>query len=321
MPEEAMTGDGNVTEAILAKLSADEAGHGDAGEGDKGDAKALETPEKSDTAESDDGKPEQDAASEDDESEAEPDADSEEESETEPGETVEVNGERITLDELKRGYLRGKDYTQKTQALAPERKAIETERQQTKEFLNQVQSFVQMVDPLREFRGVDWDKLSVEDPDGYTRLQHRYNRTVAEMKNISAANQHATQQAIGTYAKGQQDAMIAAVPDWSDDKKQPAMLKEMGDAMVAVGFSADDVRATLDHRILLLARDAAYGQKMRAAEKTVKDKTVKKAPATLAPKGGKGEPGKAPREKQALRRNALHAKSDRDKAEALFRQL
>jgi hypothetical protein len=40
-------------------------------------------------------------------------------------ELYEVDGEKLTLEELKRGYLRTKDYTQKTQELAEKRKSIE----------------------------------------------------------------------------------------------------------------------------------------------------------------------------------------------------
>lgn len=44
---------------------------------------------------------------------------------TEQPTTVEINGEQVSIDELKAGYFRQKDYTQKTQELAAERKRIE----------------------------------------------------------------------------------------------------------------------------------------------------------------------------------------------------
>lgn len=44
---------------------------------------------------------------------------------TEQPTTVEINGEQVSIDELKAGYFRQKDYTQKTQELAEERKRIE----------------------------------------------------------------------------------------------------------------------------------------------------------------------------------------------------
>lgn len=43
-------------------------------------------------------------------------------------ETVEVNGEKVTLDELKAGYMRQSDYTKKTQELSQERKQIEGDK-------------------------------------------------------------------------------------------------------------------------------------------------------------------------------------------------
>ena len=45
---------------------------------------------------------------------------------TTPTETlVEIDGEKLSVDELKKGYLRQKDYTQKTQTLANDRKKLE----------------------------------------------------------------------------------------------------------------------------------------------------------------------------------------------------
>lgn len=40
-------------------------------------------------------------------------------------ETIEINGKQVPLDELKSGYLRQSDYTQKTQALAQEKRQLE----------------------------------------------------------------------------------------------------------------------------------------------------------------------------------------------------
>lgn len=44
---------------------------------------------------------------------------------TEQPTTVEINGEQIDLEELKKGYLRQSDYTKKTQELAEQRRTIE----------------------------------------------------------------------------------------------------------------------------------------------------------------------------------------------------
>lgn len=41
---------------------------------------------------------------------------------------VEINGEKVPLNEVQKGYMRQSDYTQKTQALAAERKRLEEER-------------------------------------------------------------------------------------------------------------------------------------------------------------------------------------------------
>jgi hypothetical protein len=44
---------------------------------------------------------------------------------TEQPTTVEINGEQVSIEELKAGYFRQSDYTKKTQELAEERRKIE----------------------------------------------------------------------------------------------------------------------------------------------------------------------------------------------------
>ena len=48
--------------------------------------------------------------------------------ESEQVETVEVNGEQVSLDELKSGYMRTADYTRKTQELSKTKKELEGEK-------------------------------------------------------------------------------------------------------------------------------------------------------------------------------------------------
>jgi hypothetical protein len=325
MPETAPTGDANVAESILAVLSADDKAGNGKEEEKTADEPEAEAPPADDEPADTEAKAE--AADTDAASGEEPDAEAEAESaqeseEPDPSTEVEVNGERITLEELKRGYMRQQDYTRKTQALAPERQALETERKQTKEFLNQVLSFVHMIDPLRQYREIDWDKLSAEDPNVYTRLRHQYERDAQYLRHLEAAHAAAGEKAFADYTRHQRDAIVAAIPELTDASKRDAILKEMSDAMLAVGFTPDDVRRTVDHRVMLLARDAAYGQKMREAAKTAKDKAVKQPPKTVAPKGEKERTReRSLREKQALTRNWRAARSDREKADAILRML
>ena len=81
--------------------------------------------------------------------------------------TVEVDGEEITVEELKRGNLRQRDYTRKTQELAETRRQMETQAQ---EIERERAQYAQMLPALQQRieqsveQEPDWDTLYDADP-------------------------------------------------------------------------------------------------------------------------------------------------------------
>ena len=82
--------------------------------------------------------------------------------------------DRVPESELAKSYLRVRDYTQKTMALAEERKAAQAEHEQVRTERAQyaqllpalVEQYQQLVSPL-----IDWDRLFQENPAEYVRQQ------------------------------------------------------------------------------------------------------------------------------------------------------
>ena len=80
--------------------------------------------------------------------------------------TVEVEGEEITVEELKRGNLRQRDYTRKTQELAEMRKDVEV---QFDSVTRERQQYAQLLPALQEriesqvVEEPDWDTLYEAD--------------------------------------------------------------------------------------------------------------------------------------------------------------
>src|SRR5262245_38393081 len=75
--------------------------------------------------------------------------------------TVDGRTQRVTLDELRRGYSRQQDYSRKTAALAEQRRAAETERARLKGALDAFIQDSEMVDPvLADAARTDWEKLA-----------------------------------------------------------------------------------------------------------------------------------------------------------------
>lgn len=112
------------------------------------------------------------------------DADEPEESEEEDGVDIELpegfeirdgrvvavadEDEELDLDELRKGYLRQSDYTQKTQQLAEQRKQTEQARQETRQLVRDLNADSDMREFLSEHP--EAMEFMLEDPEGARRL-------------------------------------------------------------------------------------------------------------------------------------------------------
>jgi len=188
------------------------------------------------------------------------------------------DGTVTTIAELKRGTLFQRDYTQKTQALSEERKTFEAERQQ-------VSQYVQQVEQLREY--ASWyaenylpkkpepftgDRM--QDPMGYLQWSEANDKWLAHAQAFQQFQQHKT--AADEQKKGETDkqfqerrlreaeALGKAIPVFKD----PVKGKAAWDAMVAgaaeYGFSPEDLDGVVDHRQLVILRDALAYRRLKA---------------------------------------------------------
>lgn len=212
---------------------------------------------------------------------------------------VKVDGEEIevTLDELKSGYSRTKDYTKKTQEIAQIRKqaegeiqAVIQERQQYAQLLGQLAQQVQ-TDAGRE---PDWEFLAQNDPIEYSKQWADWQRKgqkaqviQAEQRRVAALNQQAMMQQMQQTLEAQKGKLMEAIPTWKDPQKAKAeksMILEQGRKL---GFTDQELEQAYDHRAVLALRKAAlYDELMskRQAIQPVKS-TQTVAPGSKAVKG------------------------------------
>lgn len=163
------------------------------------------------------------------------DADSQEQ--TEEDEEVEVGGKKIAMPksiaaEVKAGMMRNADYTQKTQAVAAERKAIEAEREQVRQQAAQHQQYLDDVADLRavekqlkQFGGVDWQRLSDEDPVTAQKLHFQYQELQREHQKAAQAitqKQHenalAEQQSSAKQVQEAEAYVQREIPGWTQER-------------------------------------------------------------------------------------------------------
>lgn len=326
-----------VAESVFAKLTATPAPSEEKDEADKPEATeseqetAAESEPEAEIAPSSEEEPES-------EEEAQPE-EPEKPTKLDDDTSVEVQGEKVTLKELKRGFLRERDYTKKTQALAAKERelsqSIETERKQFKDYLTQVETFVEMIDPLSAYEKLDWMQLARDDQangtNNYSLLKAQFDqlregrvKTSEAKKLAQEKEQQERQTRMATWADEQRQIIGQRYPDVKDPVKARAIAKEMDEYAAGLGFSEQELLSNpwfRDARLFKALRDGSLYQKSEAAKKAVVTKRVDAPAKVIAPKAAKEANTSGNREKLALKRQARNATNPRDKAEALVKLL
>jgi hypothetical protein len=247
-------------------------------------AEAAEVEEDSYDEEQEVEEPEQDDEVEEDyEEDAEEEADSEEPDTF----TVKVDGveQRVTLEDLKRGYS-GQQYVQQgMQQVAEMRKQFEqiagdflNEREQAKAIFAQVQNLQIPSAPVAPSE----EKFS-SDPVGYMEAKMKYDREtneyqqkLAEIQQALEGNSQAEQQARNAYLQREMETLKQAIPDFADPEKAQNLRNSMFQvSQETYGFDPQEIAAITDSRVLRVLHDAIQ---FRAAQGG-KEQAIKKAKA------------------------------------------
>ena len=244
--------------------------------------------------------------------------------------SVKVDGKEVevTLEELQKGYSRTQDYTRKTQQIAEARKqteaelqAVRAEREQYAQLLGALEAQVQQAAQPN----IDWDTLYREDPIEYVRQREvmRENKEKAEaiqseQQRLAYLSQQEQAQFMQQKLQQEQEALLAAIPDWKDAKKaqaEKALLVEFGQK---IGFTPEELKSVVDHRAVLMLRKAALYDQMMSKRGNIKPVT-NNGPRPAKP----GAAGRVSSSTESVRAQQRVAKTGRvdDAANAIFQLL
>ena len=230
--------------------------------------------------------------------------------------TVEVDGEEITVEELKRGNLRQRDYTRKTQELAEARKQLEANYE---EIQRERAQYAQMLPALQERlqqpveQEPDWDTLYDTDPTMAAKAERQWRKqqeeraaqlqaVEAERQRMMGLEQQRLEQMQARYFEEQRQILPELIPEWRDSSVASKEAKDIRGFLLKEGFSEQDVNGLTNATLVKLARKAMlYDQgQTRATEAKKKPKTQKAK--TLKAGSRSTQPRPKSEQKQALQR-------------------
>lgn len=200
---------------------------------------------------------------------------------------VKVRGEEleVPLDELLNGYSRLEDYKAKTAEVAEERKAVAALREQQLTAIQQTLAMAQNFDPiLAEGQRTDWALLAQTDPTGYVQKRAAFEGRISEVQRMQAEQERLSMERTNSFLAEQNKSLTEKLPEWATDEGKKAINKTVSSYLSDVGFSTDEIAKLADHRVLMVALEAAKYRELQAAQKTVADKKVSPAvPKTQKP--------------------------------------
>lgn len=210
---------------------------------------------------------------------------------------LDIGGEKVKLskDEIKNGYLRQQDYTQKAQNLAREKQEAYThfaqQAEQVQQFSNEIGQLTNIDRTLSDYERVDWQALRESDPLSYSTHLAEYNDLRARrgdvVNAIGAKQQQFAQMQTQQFQQQTQEAaayLAAKIPGFG--KEHLNQMKEFG---VAHGFSPEELANVADKRSLEVLWKASEYDKL---QKTTKQAV--KAVAALPTKANKPAPASKP---------------------------
>jgi hypothetical protein len=203
----------------------------------------------------------------------------------------------VSLDDLIKSYQLGTDYTQKTQALAEQRKAIEAEKaavEQAKQLRDQYAQRLELIEKVlgEQNKSEDLESLKESDPIGYAmkvaesvQRDKQLAAVQAERQRIAEKQNAERQSQLQQYLAEQQARLQQAIPEYSDPQKGEEVRRDIRTYAQNVGFSDSELDQVYDSRAVQVLWEAAQYRKLMANKPEV-TKKVSEAPRTLKPGTG-----------------------------------
>jgi hypothetical protein len=278
----------------------------------------------------DDGEATEEVPSEDEGGEEVEAAEEDKDADTDPDAlvTVKIDGkvEKITVKEAAEGYQRQADYQRKTQALAEERRSLESVRNETEaERAYYAHTVSQLKSQLEAFvpQEPDWNRLHQEDPINFPIIEKQWRDYKA---NLQAVQQEEARLKTLAYQEEQtklkyivdegRKFIVEKMPEWKDEAKWNAARGQLREYGKKVGYTDEELAVAYDPRAILVLEKA---RRYDALQSNSPKPTQKASPKPLK----QGTTAQSPRRENDLVKVKQRLKSSGhvDDAAALFAML
>ncbi len=164
---------------------------------------------------------------------------------------------------LKDSFLRNADYTQKTQALSQDRRALEARDAAARQHIREYATLIALNDHIQAYDNIDWDAFQQADANGAQRewrnltlLKEKRSGIVEQFQQKEQARALDQQRARARLIEEGHAVLARELPEWSPDIA--GRIVNFG--ANKYGFAADEIAGIVDPRMVRVLHDAMCGQ-------------------------------------------------------------
>jgi len=212
------------------------------------------------------------------------------------------------------------DYTRKTQAVAEEKKVVESAKARVSTDIQQLQQAQQALAQMAHALIGDEPDLSLAqtDPHDYLIRKEMHAKRVQQFQHLmqhgetlTAQQKQALDAQEAERMRSEAQALLKAVPELSKPEKFAEFRSTAIEVGSKYGISADEIAGLTDHRMILALRDLAKFHKQQAASGELKTK-LQNVPPKVAKPGATQSNAKGQQAAEAKREFMKSARTDRD---------
>lgn len=192
------------------------------------------------------------------------------------------DGEQLPLKELKLGYLREKDYRHKTQDIGNRRRDLEALNSRVTGTVEALTDFLAARLPEEPDAS-----LAMTNPAEYLQKKVIFESALGQIQEIMQAG--AAPRQVGDQLSHEQhqellqqeDAkLVEALPFIADPQKRAEFNQQIFDTAHSLGFTADELKNSTDHRFIVLGHYARLGMQAEKAKEKAAKKITSVPPVT-----------------------------------------
>lgn len=192
-----------------------------------------------------------------------------------------IDGEEVSLEDVRKwksGSMMQSDYTKKTQEVAEERKAVQTERKQLSDGLETLQAIESDIETLILGEQSDLSELRETDTAEYLRLKEEAEARKGKLSELKGKYAELKNQQLSQAATKLHESL-----GWDDQAKKQSDIKTLTEYSKEAGITDAEFSAVTSPAIMAGLLEAAKYRKLMAEKPSVTKKVVK-TPKAVKPK-------------------------------------